>query len=144
MVAVDTNILVYYHRAENRFHQAARKLILGLHEGGDPWAIPYPCVSEFLAIVTHPRIFTPATPMKEAMKELLYLSESPNLYFLAEGRRYLESLEKTVAHANIAGGKVHDARIVAIALEHNISTLYSLDRDFSRFQGLRVVNPFGG
>ncbi|MES0491496.1 MAG: TA system VapC family ribonuclease toxin [Leptospirales bacterium] len=142
MIAIDTNILVYYHRVDNKWHNEARKLILGLHESGDPWAIPYPCVSEFLAVVTHPRIFKPPTPPGEAMKEIAFLSESPNLYFLAEGKRFLEIFQKIIKSSKVSGPKIHDARIAAIAVENNVSRLYSLDRDFSRFKDLKVVNPF--
>ncbi|HTG57884.1 MAG TPA: hypothetical protein VMG63_00510 [Terriglobia bacterium] len=54
MIAVDTNILVYSHREESLWHQAAFALIAELAEGRAAWAIPWPCLHEFLAIVTHP------------------------------------------------------------------------------------------
>jgi predicted nucleic acid-binding protein len=39
------------------------------------------------------------------------------------------------------GSAVHDARIAAVCLEHGVRLIYSLDRDFSRFAGLKVQNP---
>jgi len=142
MVAVDTNILVYYHRIDNKWHNEARKLILDLHESGDPWAIPWPCVAEFLSIVTHPKIFNPPSPLKEALKELEYLRQSPHLYFLAEDHNFFDVFDNLLITSKISGPRIHDARIAAIALQHKISVLYSMDRDFSRFKKLKVVNPF--
>lgn len=142
MVALDTNILVYYHRVDNKWHKEAKKLIFSLHESGEPWAIPWPCVSEFLAIVTHPRIFDPPTPPDEAMKEIFYLSESPNLYFIGEEKNYLENLQEVLQSSKVTGPRVHDARIAAICTANKVSKLYSLDRDFSRFVRLKVANPF--
>ena len=42
MIAVDTNILVYAHRADMVWHKAASGLIKMLAEGRTPWAIPSP------------------------------------------------------------------------------------------------------
>ena len=53
MIAVDTNILVYAHRRDSEWHEKAYRLIQSLAEGSAPWAIPWPCLHEFLAVVTH-------------------------------------------------------------------------------------------
>ena len=39
---------------------------------------------------------------------------------------------------------IHDAHIVALCLEHGVSEIITGDRDFSRFEGLKIVNPFAG
>jgi hypothetical protein len=41
----------------------------------------------------------------------------------------------------IRGGLVHGARIAAICLQHGASELWTADRDFSRFQALKIRNP---
>jgi predicted nucleic acid-binding protein len=56
MIAIDTNILVYAHREDSPFHEKAYESILELAEGRSPWAIPWPCIHEFLAITT-PALF---------------------------------------------------------------------------------------
>ena len=63
MIAVDSNVLVYAHREDSDWHDPAYACLLELAEGRDPWAIPWPCLHEFLAIVTHPRIYSPSTPL---------------------------------------------------------------------------------
>ena len=54
MTAVDTNILVYAHREDSTHHGAALQTIKSPAEGTFAWAIPWPCIHEFPAIVTHP------------------------------------------------------------------------------------------
>jgi len=41
----------------------------------------------------------------------------------------------------ISGGATHDARIYAICRLHGVRELWSAGRDFTRFKGIRVVNP---
>jgi predicted nucleic acid-binding protein len=55
-VAVDTNILVYAQNESSPWHAPARRALESLANAAQPWAIPWPCVHEFLAIVTSPRI----------------------------------------------------------------------------------------
>lgn len=71
MIALDTNILVYAHRADAPFHSAAAQLVRALAEGRDRWIIPWPCAYEFLAIVTHPKIYRPPTPADLALAQLI-------------------------------------------------------------------------
>ena len=66
MIAVDTNILVYAHREDQAWFDAAVAAIRGLAEAGQPWAIPWPCIHEFLAIATNPRIFKHPTKSADA------------------------------------------------------------------------------
>ena len=141
MIAVDTNLLVYAHRTDSPFHAAARALIESLGGGAAQWAIPWPCVHEFAAIVTNARIFKTPTPLERAIKQISDLAALPQLVFLAEGDGYLARLEKVVLAAQSRGGMIHDARIAALCLHHGVSELWSADRDFSRFSTLRTRNP---
>ena len=62
MIAVDTNVLVYAHRRDSEWHKPAESVVRALAEGHAPWAIPWPCLHEFLAIATHPAIYDPRRP----------------------------------------------------------------------------------
>ena len=141
MIAVDANILVYAHREDSPFHAAASKRVASLAEGRAPWAIPWPCLHEFLAIVTHPRIYAPPTPVTQALDQADAWLESPTLVLLAEAPTYWSSLRPLLEAGRIAGPVVHDARIAALCVQHGVRELWSADRDFSRFSGLKVVNP---
>jgi toxin-antitoxin system PIN domain toxin len=144
LIAVDTNILVYAHRGDSPFHDAAEACMVSLAEGAGSWAIPWPCLHEFLAIVTHPRIYAPPTPVQKALDQVDAWLESPTLRLLTEAEEHWSVLRNLIAHAHIAGPKVHDARIAALCREHGVRELWSADRDFSRFPEIRIVNPLVG
>jgi toxin-antitoxin system PIN domain toxin len=140
VIAVDTNLLVYAHREDSTWHQAAYGRIAELAEGRGPWAIPWPCIHEFLAIVTHPRIYDPPTPVPAALDQVSAWLEAPNLVLLSESEGYWAKLFELVGDGRLTGPQVHDARIAALCLHHGIEELWSADRDFGRFPELRVRN----
>ena len=144
MIAVDTNILVYAHREDSPFHDLASKRMTELAEGPSTWAIPWPCLHEFLAIVTHPRIYAPPTPLPRALDQVAAWLESPTLALLAESADNWLVLRSLLASGRIVGPRVHDARIVALCRQHGVRELWSADRDFNRFAGFAVVNPLLG
>lgn len=141
MIALDTNLLVYAHRADSEWHDAAEECVRGLAEGRAPWAIPWPCIHEFLAIATHPRIYAPPTPVARALEQVGAWLESPSLSLLVEDSQHWEVLRSLLEGARITGPKVHDARVAAICLCHGVRELWSVDRDFSRFGALVTRNP---
>jgi toxin-antitoxin system PIN domain toxin len=142
MVALDTNILVYAARKETPNHAAALKLLRGLAEGTTPWAIPWPCLYEFLKVVTHPAIFRAPTPLDEAVDDAEALLDSPTLSMLGQGPSHRGHLRRMVLGAGAAGNRVHDAHVAALVLEHGVTELLTADRDFARFPGVRARNPF--
>ena len=141
MIAVDTNILIYAHREESEWHQQADECLTRLAESQQPWAIPWPCIHEFLSIATNPRIYQPPTPMSIAKEQVDCWLESPTLSLLCEGLGYWQALDKLIDASQIKGAMVHDARIAALCKLHGVTELWSVDRDFDRFQALKTVNP---
>jgi hypothetical protein len=139
--AVDTNILVYAHREDSEWHEAACAAVARLAESEAPWAIPAPCLHEFLAIVTHPKIYRPPTPLELAIDQTDAWRESPSLVIIGEGEGYWERLRALLLSSRVTGGKVHDARIAALCLHHGVAELWSADRDFTRFPELQLRNP---
>ena len=144
MIALDTNILVYAHRRDSEWHQKAASAVARLAEGSAPWAVAWPCFHEFLAIVTHPRIYNPPTPLENAIDQIEAWLESPTLVVLSESPDYWLLLRATLLSGRVSGPQVHDARIVMICQQHGVSELWSADRDFGRFSGLTVRNPLVG
>ena len=141
MIAVDTNILVYAHREDSEWHQAAYERIAELAEGRTAWGIPWPCIHEFLAIVTHLKIFAPPTPLEKALDQVDAWIESPSLVLFAESQLHWEQLRGLLVSSKVSGPRIHDARIAALCLQHGVRELWSADRDFGRFSGVTVTNP---
>ncbi len=141
MIAIDTNLLVYAHREDSPFHLRALECIESLANNQLPWAVPWPCVHEFYAIVTHPRIYAPPTPVDLALDQIDTWLESPTLVLLGESDMHWQELRGLIAQGRIAGPQVHDARIAALCQQHGVKKLWTADRNFSRFPQLACTNP---
>jgi toxin-antitoxin system PIN domain toxin len=141
VIAIDTNILVYAHREDSTWHEAAEGCLFQEAQSGAPWAIPWPCIHEFLAIVTHPRIYDPPTPLGDALEQATCWLEVSTVVMLAETAGYWQTLHDLLEASRVAGPRVHDARIAALCRHHGVTELWTADRDFGRFAGLRFRNP---
>jgi len=141
LIAIDTNILIYAHREDSPFHVAAASCLETIAESGRDWAIPWPCIHEFLAIATHPRVFAPPSTVEEALAQVAAWLESPRLLLLSETGAHWTTLSGMLAAGQVRGPLVHDARIAALCRQHDIEEFWSADRDFSRFPDLRTRNP---
>jgi toxin-antitoxin system PIN domain toxin len=141
VIAVDTNILVYAHRTDAPFHEAAAQSLIEIAQGSAAWAIPWPCLHEFLAVVTNRRIYDSPSTLEVALDFVDSLLQSPTLLLLAETETHWPVLRSLVVAGQTTGGRIHDARIAALCSQHGVRELWSADRDFSRFPALRVLNP---
>ena len=142
MIAVDSNILVYAKREEAPFHEAALRLLRALAEGEKPWAIPWPCIYEYLRVVTHPKVFSPPSDLASTLEDLDHLLASPSLTVLTHGAGHRGIMMRTLLAAAATGNLVHDGHIATLLLEHGVDEFLTADRDFHRFAGLRVTVPF--
>lgn len=134
-------LLVYAHREDSPWHAAARDAIQRLVEGRSAWAIPWPGLHEFLGIVTHPRIYSPPTPLARALDQVAAWVQSPFLVLLSEGPAYWDALKDILTRSRTVGPQVHDARVASLCLSHGVRELWTADRDFSRFPSIRTQNP---
>ena len=141
MIAVDTNMLVYAHRAESAFHTQAFACLKSLAEGSQPWGIPVSCLHEFLSVATNPKVFKPASNLEQALTQVDAWLASPQAHVLHSGSQHWQVLSDLTRKAKLQGGQFHDARIAAICIENGVTVLWSADRDFGRFKALKTVNP---
>ena len=141
MIAVDTNILIYAHRTESPWHREALNCVTQLAEGSIPWTIPWSCIHEFFGTVTHPKVFKPPTPVEIAIEQLNAWQESPSFSPIGEGDSYWPVLRKLIVEGKVRGPRVHDARIAAVCLQHQVQELWTVDRDFSQFPSVPRRNP---
>lgn len=141
MIGVDTNILVYAHRRDSQWHSQAAAAISSLAVSQSRWALPWPCVHEFFAIVTHPRVYSPPSSVEQALVQIDAWMESPSVEPIGEDLGYWGVLRQLLAAGKINGSRVHDARIAALCVQHGVRELWSADRDFGRFPELAVKNP---
>lgn len=141
MIAVDTNVLVYAHRADSEFHPAALAALEALAVQSGGWAIPWPCAHEFLSVVTGPAFGARRTPPDVAFDALQSWLVHPRCRAIGETDGHLALLGALARRASLRGGALHDARIAAICIGHRVAELWTCDRDFDRFPDLRTRNP---
>ncbi len=139
MIAIDTNVLIYAHRAETALHRVALDRLRLLSEGDDPWALPVFVVGEFCRVVTHPRIFNPPTVLEQALAVIAHVAASPSCRLLLPGVRYLDWFAQVAHRADARGNLAFDAQIAAVCREHGATQILTADRDFARFEGLTLV-----
>ena len=104
MIALDTHLMVYAHRADTPAHDAALRLLQQLAESSEPWAIPWPCVHEFISVVTGPAFGKAATPLEVALEAARQLLAHPRCIVLSETDGHFELLSALCQHANLRGG----------------------------------------
>ena len=141
MIAVDTNLLIYSHRVEFPQHGPALEILRGLATGPVAWGIPWPCLGEFVSIVTNSRMFERPSTLEEAVIQLDVWVHAPAARLLGERIDTWVPFRDLLVESGVTRAGVHDARIAAICLDHGVSELWTADRDFSKFPELRTRNP---
>jgi toxin-antitoxin system PIN domain toxin len=141
VIAVDTNILVYALQPGVPQHREALRRVEALATGRSPWAIPYPCVGQFLRVVTH-RTFRPVIPVAAAWHNLDALLASPTVQLLTPTRMHVTLLKEVIDESAAVGDMVYDAQIVTLCLEYGVREILTADKDFRRFPGIRATDPF--
>lgn len=65
-----------------------------------------------------------------------------NVLVYAQTDRHADVLDAVLRESGATGNLVHDAHIVALCREHGVAELLTGDRDFARFTGVTVIDPF--
>jgi toxin-antitoxin system PIN domain toxin len=141
VIALDTNILVHAHRRSSPHFRRADTAIRTLVSSGEPWALPWPCVTEFVCVVTNPKVFTTPTTTEQASAQVSAWRGVPSCRLLTETGLTEETFFRLLEYPDVVGPRVYDARIAAICLDHGVRELWTADRDYSRFRRLRTRNP---
>ncbi|UUY01857.1 PIN domain-containing protein [Svornostia abyssi] len=142
MIAVDTNVLVYAHRADAPEHERAVSAVERLASDGAAWGLPWPVAHEFVKVMTG--ISWRPAPLDVTLRMLRRLLDAPGCVPMGEGADHVTRLETLAVAGRATGSLVYDARIAAICLDHGVTELWTADRDFGRFPQLRAVNPLVG
>ena len=79
------------HREDSPWHERALSKVTSLANSGQYWAVTWSSCHEFFAIVTHPKIYRPATPLATALAAMEAWQKSPGLRMLNEGPGYFEA-----------------------------------------------------
>jgi hypothetical protein len=142
MIAVETSLLVLAHRSDAPGHEVAADVLRRVAEGPAPWALPWMCVHEFLAIVTNPAIFAQPTPVEVAMAQVDAWLSSPMVIPLSEGPAHGTALRAAVEERlGSPLWQLRERRLAAICAQHGVRELWSTDEALSAATGVAVRDP---
>lgn len=140
MILIDANLLLFAYRPRAPQHAASREWLEAVLNGAELVRFAWLTVWAFLRISTNARVFEQPLSIGEAETAVAAWLVQPNAAVLEPGERYWDILRALLHESQAAGPLVMDAALAALALEHG-ATLYTTDRDFSRFPGLKWTSP---
>ena len=138
MIALDTDVLICAHRLETDLHSKAKDRLTEIAERGEPCAIPVFCLTEFIRVTTHRRVFHPPSTLSQAIGFLKGILAAPTCHVALPGEGFFRLLESTLHRGDARGNLAFDAQIAALCQEHGIERLLTNDRDFERFGKLDI------
>jgi toxin-antitoxin system PIN domain toxin len=140
VIVPDANLLIFAYNSSSAFHPKAREWLESTLSGVEVVGLPWQAVSAFLRVMSNPRLPVERfTPDQAARIVDLWLIDA-NVQIVVPGERYWPLFRRMVVEGQAAGPLVSDAEIAALTIEHG-GVLHTADRDFTRFPGLRWVNP---
>jgi hypothetical protein len=140
VILPDVNVLVYAYREDTGRHTAYRAWLEAVVDGDEAYGLSDLVLAGFLRVVTHPRVFSPASPVEHALEFIHALRDHPHCVHVAPGPRHWPIVARLCREADARGNLVADAYLAALAIESG-SEWMTTDRDFSRFRGLRWREP---
>ena len=140
MILVDANLLLYAHNTGAPQHGPARRWLESVMSGQELVRLPWVAILAFLRIGTDSRAYPHPLSMDEASGFVKGWLARSNVDILHPTERHWEILEGLLTAAQVKGPLVTDTHFAALAIEHG-ATLYTTDRDFARFPGLKWINP---
>ncbi len=140
MKIVDANLLLYATDARSPRHEAARAWLERQLSGGETFAFTWIVLLAFLRLSTNPHVFVRPLSPDRAFDVLDRWLGQPCVVIVHPGDRHPAVVRQLLRPLGTAGNLVNDAHLAALAVEHG-AELNSCDADFSRFSGLRWINP---
>ena len=140
--AVDVNVLLHASDTSSPEHEAARGFLGDCASRGEVFYLGWLTVMSYLRIATHPAIFSRPLSPRTAMENVEALMALPHVRMLAEEEGFWEAYRELAGQVPIRGNLVPDAHLAALLRSHGVSTLYTRDRDFLKFDFLQAVDPF--
>ena len=140
MIVLDVNIVLYAYDSACVEYEGARTWLETVFSGQEPVGLPWQTVSAFLRIHTNSRLPGDRFTIEEAALVVDEWMELPQVRLLVPGERHWSLFRRMLLEGQVRGPLTRDAELAAITIEYG-GVLYTTDRGFGRFPGLRWVNP---
>ncbi len=140
---IDANVLIFASHRASPFHDQAEAFLERLAKGPELVYLFWPVVMAFLRIATHPSVFKEPLGSNEAQANVDLILARPNVKSVGERERFWDLYAETASDIRPTGNLVSDAHVVALMRENEVRTIWTHDRDFRKFKGIEVRDPFG-
>ena len=142
-VFLDTNVLLTATTPARPLHQAALEVFNVWPDRGVRLSASGQVLREYLVVATRPaEVNGLGLSPEDALFNASSLGE--RLQVLAEGEATLRRVERIVRDCGCRGKQIHDAHIVATAVEHGVARLVTENKgDFLRYGDLLEIVDLG-
>lgn len=139
---IDVNPLLYASDTSSPFHDVALAFVERLAVGPELIYLFWPTAMAYLRIATHPSIFASPLSSREAMANLTALLGRPHIRSPGEDVGFWATYVTVADGVSPRGNLVPDAHLVALMRANGVGRIWTRDRDFRKFDGLEVLDPF--
>jgi toxin-antitoxin system PIN domain toxin len=140
VIVLDANLLLYAYDETFAQHRRARAWLEDVFSGDEPVGLPWQTISAFLRIHTDAKLPGNRFTMVEAIQVVEDWMMLPNVHLLSPGKAHWSQFRRMLIDGQVRGPLTTDASLAALTIEYG-GVLYTNDRDFARFPGLRWTNP---
>jgi uncharacterized protein len=139
---LDANVLLYASDAASPRNARALKIVQQVAAGPEIAYVFWPTIMAYLRIATHPAVFDRPLPAGAAIENIEALLSRPHIRAPGEAPEFWRRYRSVAADAKPAGNLVPDAHLVALMVENEVRAIWTHDRDYRRFKGIEVRDPF--
>lgn len=140
MIVIDANLLVYAYDLASTDHKKSLVWLENVLSGVEAVGLPWQSMSAFLRVITNRRLAGARVTVEQAVLVVEEWLQQPNVQILVPGDQHWSVWRRMILEGRASGPLVSDAQIAALTIEYG-GVLYTADRDFARFPGLRWKNP---
>lgn len=138
MNVLDANVLLALYRTDHPHHGTASAWWQESVSVGEPFTVPDLMWVAFTRIATNPRIFPVPATFGQAWNFVLATTQQGTYLRFASDIDLLHEFARIGAQARVTANLVTDAYLAANASALG-ATVVTFDRDFRRFDGVRVT-----
>jgi uncharacterized protein len=140
LIVLDANLLLYSYDTHAVDHRAAEAFVSRIFSGPEMVGLPWQTIMAFIRVSTNTRISGTALAVERAIAIVGEWIELPQVALLAPTAKHWTILQQMLIGGRVSGPACTDAALAALTIEH-AGVLYTTDRGFARYPGLRFLNP---
>jgi toxin-antitoxin system PIN domain toxin len=140
--AIDANLLLYASDVESQWHDVAIRQLDEVALGPEIVHLFWPTAMAYLRIATHPAVFARPLSHADARANIQSLIDLPHVQTSGEQDAFWRRFTEVANDVAPTGNLVPDAHVVALMLENGVRTILTRDRDYRKFRGIVIRDPF--